>query len=131
MRTLIDFDGHVRQSGEILEPVLVGRWRLRRIGNDRHDHRSVAGAYLPEMQIGQPVAADLDALADALGQCRIRHRVEQDATGGTDQAERPGQDHEHTDQADQRVREVRPNAQASDRPAVANTEVSASASTCT
>ena len=44
MRALIHFDGHVRKSGEILEPLLVGRRRPRRIGNDRHDHCGMAGA---------------------------------------------------------------------------------------
>ena len=130
MRTVIDLDGHVGESGEILEPLLVSRRRLRRIGNDRHDHGGMAGTDLPEMQIGQPVATGLDALADALRQRRIGHRVEQDATGGADQADQDRITSMPTRPTSGPMK-FRPNAQAADRPAIANTEVSASARTCT
>ena len=106
MRTAIDLDGHMRQSAQIFQSLLVRRGLLRRVGNHRHDHRSVAGADLPEMQIGQPVAAGLNTLTDPLRQRRVGHRIEEDAAGRPDQGDRPGQDDEHTGQTDHWVNEV-------------------------
>jgi hypothetical protein len=64
------------------------------------------GADLPEMQIGQPVATGLDALADTLRQRRIGHGVEEDAAGRPDQSDRPGQDDDHADETDQWVHDI-------------------------
>src|SRR5580704_183945 len=76
VNTLIDFDGHMRKSGEALEPLLVDRRRLRRIGNDRGDHGGVAGAELPKMQIGEAISIGLDAVANALRHRRIGNGIE-------------------------------------------------------
>src|ERR1700733_12950118 len=89
MRAGIHFDGDMRQPGQAFEPLLVDRRCLRSIGYDGGHHRGVARTELPQMQGGYPVAADLDALADASFERHIGNSVEQHAPGGADQAHRP------------------------------------------
>src|SRR5262245_25950820 len=72
----IHLDRHMRQTGQAFKAPLVGRRRLREIGHDRGHHRRVAGPKLPYVQVGHPVAAGLDALANGLRQRRIGNGVE-------------------------------------------------------
>jgi hypothetical protein len=58
------------------------------------------------MQVGDPVAAGLDALTDGLRKHRIGNGVEQHASGGADQAQRPRYHHDRAQKAYQRIHEA-------------------------
>src|SRR2546430_3112562 len=55
----LHFDRHVAQPMDPAEPALVLRWRQRVVRNKRDHGGAVAGADLPEMQVGDAVAARL------------------------------------------------------------------------
>ena len=85
------------------EPALVVR-RRQRVVRDQRDHGgAVAGADLPEMQIGDAVAARLQALADQAFHLAVVVDVEQHAAGGAQQPDRPACDHDGADDADDRI----------------------------
>ena len=74
MRAGVHFDGDVRQPRQAFEPPFVDRRRLRGIRDDGRDHGGMTRTDLPQVQIGQAVAAGLDALADASAPAPDRER---------------------------------------------------------
>src|SRR6186997_3300989 len=55
--TRLDFDGHMAEAGNIRQALLVGgRW-LGPVGDNRHHGGAVTGADLPEMKVGDAIAA--------------------------------------------------------------------------
>ena len=59
VRASLDLDRDVAETCQVSEPALVGGRRQRVIGNDRDNRRPMAGADLPQMQIGDAVAPGL------------------------------------------------------------------------
>jgi len=68
------------------------------------------------MKIGDAIFPDLDLLADALGEARIRRRIEEHATGSADQTVGPVRDHQRADNAHERVHENPPVEPAGKKP---------------
>src|ERR1700728_120616 len=105
-RASVYFDGDMREPAQAFEPLFVDRGRLRPIGNNGCDHRGMARAKLPEMEIDDPVAVGFDSLADASLKFGIRHRIQQHAAGGADKAQRPRCDHYRADKSHRRIHET-------------------------
>ena len=131
MRTRIHFDGDMRQPGKPIEPLLVDCRGLWGVGDDRGDHRGVARTHLPDMQVGDPVAADLDALANAVRKLAVGNGVEQHAAGGAERLSAQLAITIVPTSPTSGSMKVQPNTHAADSPTIAGTEVIASASTWT
>src|SRR3954465_7621985 len=99
----LDLNGHVAKAIQAAEPALVVR-RRQRVIRDQRDHGSaMAGTDLPQMQVGDAIAARLQPVANHGCEILVAASVEQHGAGGADQPDRPTADHEGTDDADRRI----------------------------
>src|SRR5450830_1808593 len=83
---LIDFDGDVAEVFHFNQARFVGFRKFRLIGDDCHNSSIMARPDLPQMQVGNAVAVDFEPFANGAGKFRIRHDVDQDRAGGSDQS---------------------------------------------
>ena len=76
----VNFDCDVGQLRQLTELCFVVARFLGTIRYDRYDHRHMAGADPPQMQIRNPIPIEFESTADLLRQSGVRHRVEQNRT---------------------------------------------------
>ena len=102
METRLDLDRDMAQPMQAAEPALVVR-RRQRIVRDQRDHGgAMAGADLPEVQIGDrsPRVSSRSRISLPFA---VAAHVEQHAAGVADQAHGPARDHDRADDADDRI----------------------------
>ena len=88
------------EAGNIRQALLVGgRW-LGPVGDNRHHGGAVTGADLPEMKVGDAIAAGFQALSDRLLHRRVGGDVEQHRPGIPDQTVGPSRDDKAADDAE-------------------------------
>src|ERR1700722_18017339 len=100
---VLNLDSDMRQVGEPGQSLPIMRRLMGIRRRDRDNGAEMPRPEPPEMQVGDPVALGLDRLANFLGHLRIRHAIEQDATGVTYQRDRPVGDDQRADEAGKRV----------------------------
>ena len=97
------FDSNVAEVRDTREAAFVSRRSLRVVGDNGNDGGVMARADLPQMEIGNPIAAGFEAAANVVGDVSIRHDVDQHHACTFHQAVGPACDHDASDHADNRV----------------------------
>ena len=78
----LHLDGEMAQAGDAREAGLVGLRRLGRVRDQRYHRRMVAGSDTPNMEIGDPVAAGLEPVANLFRNPAFGAHIEQHRAGG-------------------------------------------------
>ena len=99
----LHLDRNVAQVAQAAEPALVGGGRQRVIRDQRYHGCPMAGADLPQMQIGYPIALGLQPVADDRFKISVRIDVEQYGAGRADQPDGPIGDDKAADDPDGRI----------------------------
>jgi hypothetical protein len=103
MRTGLHLDRDVAQVAQAAQPALAGGGRQRLIRYQRYHGCPMAGADLPQMQIGYAASLGLQPVADDRFQISVRIDVEQHGAGSADQPDGPIGDDKAADDSDGRI----------------------------